>query len=170
MGGSDGCRRHKWYTPKSAQLPFCGGAWCGICRAGPAASRAFADAQPVSTENIDAFEGQLLSFSAGTFEIQTDSSLRQVVALGGSTFWKGGETSWDGFSVGDTVLVRTVNGQLDRAWANLIQRRGVVLSGGSDAVAIALDDDGADQLAVSLPATTDFGTHSQGKRRASHFP
>lgn len=124
--------------------------------AGPAASLASADPQPVSTENLDAFEGELLAFSKGTFEVETDGSVRQVVALGGSTFWKGGETSWDGFSVGDTVLVRTVNGQLDRAWANLIQRTGFVLSGSSDVVTIALDDNGTDRLAVSLPSSTDF--------------
>lgn len=111
---------------------------------------------PVSTANVDAFEGVLRSFSKGTFEIETGGVVSQVVALSGSTFWKGGETSGDRFSVGDSVLVRTVNGQLDRAWANLIQASGTVVAGGSDGVRIALDDHGTNQLAVALPSTTDF--------------
>jgi hypothetical protein len=132
--------------------------------AGPAASLASAADESVSKENVEASEGVLRSFGQGTFEIESGGELRQVVALAGSTFWKGNETSWDGFSVGDDVLVRTVNGQLDRAWANLTRKRGLVVSSDGDRLTIALDKSGDDRLDVAVTPTTIFQNDFTGQR------
>lgn len=83
---------------------------------------------------------------------------------------KVGETSWDGFSVGDDVLVRTVSGQLDRAWANLTRKRGLVVSGGSDRLTIALDKSGDDQLDVAVTPATIFQNDFTGQRVWSELP
>jgi hypothetical protein len=125
--------------------------------AGPTASFASASDGLISTANIDAFEGVLRGFAQGTFEIDTGYGVRQVVALASSTFWKGGETSWNSFALGDSVLVRTVDGQLDRAWANLTRLRGQVVSGGSSGnLTVALDDSGNEKVVVAAPNTASF--------------
>jgi hypothetical protein len=121
--------------------------------AGPAASVASASSGLVSTSNVDAFEGILRGFAHGTFEIETGTEMRQIMAPAGSTFWKGGETSWDSFSAGDSILVRTVGGQLDRAWANLTRMHGRVVSRASNKLTVAHDHGGNDRFTVLVPKT-----------------
>ncbi len=100
----------------------------GALAIGP--SRAWAMGSPHSSATapplVDAFEGQLLGKGQDVLVVERWSSPVQVPVPSTAELWKGVDTSLGSFLEGDQVLVRTVDGVLTNAWANLVKVRGQI--------------------------------------------
>jgi hypothetical protein len=75
---------------------------------------------------IRAFEGALVGLTESSLVLQVAGKETEVPATASATLWKGEDTGMGSFAVGDDVLVRTVDGGLTNAWANLIKVRGEI--------------------------------------------
>jgi hypothetical protein len=78
------------------------------------------------TPVIDAFEGRLIGKSRDALFVERWSSPVRVPVTPTTELWRGIDTSLGSFLEGDQVLVRTVDGLLTNAWANLVKVRGQI--------------------------------------------
>lgn len=76
--------------------------------------------------SIDAYEGLLLGKGTSSLIVERYGQPITTQVTPAATLWKGEATSLSSFLEGDSVLVRTVAGQLTNAWANLDKVRGAV--------------------------------------------
>lgn len=101
--------------------------------AGAVALGAAADAAPAFAGGtgpdgpIDAFEGLLLAMGADTLVVERWNAPVTLDVTSLATLWKGGDVAISAFNVGDSVLARTVAGNLTNAWANLVKVRGTIV-------------------------------------------
>jgi hypothetical protein len=77
---------------------------------------------------IDAFEGSLLAMGSNTLVVERWNQPVTLEVTQLATLWKGGDVNISSFKVGDSVLARTVAGNLTNAWANLVKVRGTIIA------------------------------------------
>lgn len=111
-----------------------------------------ANASPVDTASadlVDAWEGTFLGQVGSAFQFDTGVGAPTLVpASSSSIFWAGQDGGPSLLKPGDSALVRTEAGVLDRVWANLTGIRGRVQSSGNGVLTVQAID--GTQRAVDL--------------------
>ena len=103
----------------------------------------------LAIDNVVAFEGALQNIRQGSLELLVAGELRSIPLTPSTSVWKGGGVDFRALAGGDDVLVRLVDGQLSRAWANLVRRSGRVVRSSPTGFELATDESSGLDVAVN---------------------
>jgi hypothetical protein len=115
---------------------------------GVAAGTVLATSRPAAAEinpnpgatEVEAFDGTLVSATPSSLSVNVEGTVYPVPITGASMFWRGYETGVAALVPGDDVVVRTLGGNVDFAWANLATIRGKVVTPISGGYQVIRDD------------------------------
>lgn len=144
--GTDGITRR-------ALLQTAVGVAAGTVLAAPEFARAEINPNPGPTE-VEAFEGTLVSASTSSLSVNVEGTVYSFPVTGASMFWRGKVTGVTALITGDDVVVRTLGGQVDFAWANLETLRGTVVASTPQGYQILRDD--ASTIDLIVDGNTNF--------------
>ena len=95
----------------------------------------------VTDDGVDAWEATYVGQVGNQFAFDTGGPTPTLLnTFSGSIFWAGQDGGSSLLKPGDRTLVRTVNGALDRAWANMDMCRGRILTTVGSKFTVSQDD------------------------------